>query len=146
MMLGTGNETSLEKITKFSRGSFIGLVASRSPTFVLFMSGWKKFDLRYQTFPAGGITCHIHPGAKLLMLAKFQDHGVPSVSGLARTLMSSAVHIRMAVNQRSGGRWAAYRSPSLHIQRKHGPMFHRILFNKLYNPCIPAMQDFMRRA
>ena len=40
------------------------------------------------------------------------------------------VHVRMRDNQRSGGRLAAY---------------NRKLFNKLYNPCSPVMQDFMPR-
>ena len=33
----------------------------------------------------------------------------------------------------------------MHFQKTYWPMFHRILFNKLYNTCIPIMQAFMPR-
>ena len=34
----------------------------------------------------------------------------------------------------------------MHFHTTHGPTFHRILLNKLCNPCIPVMQDFMPRS
>ena len=33
----------------------------------------------------------------------------------------------------------------MHFHTTYRPRFHQILFNKLYNPCVPVMQDFMPR-
>ena len=92
------------------------------------------------------ITSHIQPNAQLLIPAKFLDHRVPRVSLTTRNLMCRSKSGCGPTNDQ------AVDSPHNVLTSNAFPdnvvtnvFFHRILFNKLYNPCIPIMQDFMPR-